>query len=70
MGIVFLFVVSKLGFFRARSFVSNRNDAVRESWKVRRGAGTKLRQKLAIDLDRWCLFSITCDGFRLCFASD
>jgi hypothetical protein len=28
------------------------------------------RQKLAIDLGWWCLFSVSCDAFRLCFASD
>jgi hypothetical protein len=30
----------------------------------------KMRQKRAIDWCRWCLFSMVCDGFRLCFASD
>jgi len=34
------------------------------------GGADKLRQKLAIDLDRWGLFSVRCIGFRLCFASD
>src|SRR5579863_986106 len=40
-------------------------------WKVRRCCGTaKQRQKLAIDLGWWCFVSVSCAGFRLCFASD